>query len=74
MNNTQWWVLIGVSVVAMLALIGIYFQMKRCGAVLDIINEKGGPDQVCGWAATACGELMETGVISRGPSQAPSVQ
>jgi len=46
-------------------LVATYIQMTKCGELLKLIDEKGGPEQVCQWACPICENLMDIGVISK---------
>ena len=62
-KETLWTILIAALVVSMVMLIIVYVQMTKCAAVKKLIEYKGGPAEVCGWAVEACEALKEAGVI-----------
>lgn len=64
MNKENLWIiLIAALVVTMIMLLLTYAQMTKCAAVKELIDEKGGPEEVCGWACDACEALKDVGVV-----------
>ncbi len=63
-TTRQLWAMMILALVMTCALLlGTYLQMQKCAAVQQIIEDKGGPTEVCGWALVACEEMKEAGVI-----------
>jgi hypothetical protein len=56
-------IIIAVLLITIAMLIATYVQMQSCSRVLEMIEDKGGPDAVCEWACMACEQLQESGVV-----------